>query len=71
MNSETQPEEDPWVTVYRQALYMGYGDGVCEHPLRARRGIPAFEEVPFEHRRLDPQEWECGVCGTMQMRFVP
>lgn len=39
----------------------------CDHP-------PEFHHVPFyidditKLGRRDPNEWECGVCGTMQVR---
>jgi hypothetical protein len=33
----------------------------CEHPEELRRPIPGYESD-------DPNEWECGRCGTWQLR---
>jgi len=54
---------------YAYFILLVRNGGECEHPVafRHRRqlpGAPAFADWHAD----DPMEWECGVCGTVQMR---
>lgn len=50
--------------VYFTRLLNGHNGGQCDHPAELR--LPPFSDG--RPATLDPQEWECGVCGTLQLR---
>lgn len=49
-------------------LMLVANGGECPHPPQYRHEIGAFRDAPFEAKQLDPFEWECAICGMVQVR---
>lgn len=61
----SRPIEPPDQTAAERAYFFQLGSVNCDHP-------PRFRHPPFDDGRpatMDPKEWRCGVCGTLQLRY--